>query len=417
MSAPRPHLLVVDDRADNRSLLVRLLEDDYEVSQAANGAEALEAIAANRPDLVLLDLAMPVLDGFGVLDRLKADTGRFLPVIVVTAASERADRLKALRLGAHEFLTKPIDGDEVLTRVANLLELQAAKEALRRHNERLEERVAERTDELSVANAAMRAQANALKAALADAIALGIDRARVTEALRVADVYKDEFLGVMSHELRTPLNFIMGFASVMEDEISGPLNATQLVQIGKILQGAERMLLLVDDLLDIASIQAGRIDLQPEPTPYGALVDETLASLAALADERQVALEADVAVPATPCVDGPRVVQIITNLVGNAIKFTPAGGSIRVRAFAQDDVLVTEVEDTGCGIPAHDLERVFVKFQQVDMSATRAAGGTGLGLAITRALVEAHGGQIEVTSELGRGTTFRFALPVRWAAS
>ena len=319
MSALRPHILIVDDKADNRALLVRLLDDDHEVSQAANGAEALDAIASSRPNLVVLDIEMPVLDGFGVLDRLKAEPGPFMPVVVVTAASERADRLRALRLGAHEFLTKPIDGDEVLTRVANLLELQAAKEALVRHNERLEERVAERTDELSAANAAMRAQAKALKAALADAIALGIDRARVTEALRVADVYKDEFLGVMSHELRTPLNFIMGFASILEDGISGPLNAAQLVQIGKILQGAERMLLLVDDLLDIASIQAGRIDIQPEPTPYGPRVDETLAALAALADERKVALWTEVAVPAMPLLDGPRVVQIITNLGGNAI--------------------------------------------------------------------------------------------------
>ena len=142
------HVLVVDDLADNRGLLAQLLEDDYRVSEAANGQEALEVIARDRPDLVLLDLAMPIMDGYALLERLQGDDGPFLPVIVVTAAFDREARLRALGLGAHEFLSKPIDTDELLVRSRTLLKLKESEDRLRQHNERVELQVAERTREL-----------------------------------------------------------------------------------------------------------------------------------------------------------------------------------------------------------------------------------------------------------------------------
>ncbi|MNS21725.1 Alkaline phosphatase synthesis sensor protein PhoR [compost metagenome] len=235
---------------------------------------------------------------------------------------------------------------------------------------------------------------------------------REIHELRELDRYKDEFLSVISHELRTPLNFIMGFASLLEDEAAGTLNDRQHEFVDKILNGADRMLVLVNDLLDVAKIKAGRLDLSPVPSPYTPLVDEVIGTLRPLAADRDITLDRHVDVPVLPCLDAGRILQVLTNLVNNGIKFTPPGGQVTVRAFVEDGELITQVTDTGVGIAPEDLPKLFERFRQLDMSATRSAGGTGLGLAISKALVEAHGGQIGVLSEEGQGSTFWFSLPI-----
>jgi PAS domain S-box-containing protein len=229
--------------------------------------------------------------------------------------------------------------------------------------------------------------------------------------LQELDRMKDEFLSVISHELRTPLNFIMGFASTLEDEVQGPLNDRQHEAIAKILNGADRMLVLVDDLLDFAKIQSGQLDLLVTATPYTPLVEEVLGLMAPLAERKGVALTNHVSADLAPAIDGARVAQILTNLVGNAIKFTAAGGQVDVRARVDGGQLLTEVRDTGLGIEPAERGKLFQRFRQLDMSHTREAGGTGLGLAISKALVEAHGGTIGVESQPGVGSTFWFRLP------
>jgi signal transduction histidine kinase len=229
--------------------------------------------------------------------------------------------------------------------------------------------------------------------------------------LKASERIKDEFLSVISHELRTPLNFIMGFASTLEDEVYGPLNEGQLTAVSRILNGADRMVVLVDDLLDYAKLQAGKFDLTPVPTPYGPLVADALALMQPLADQRGLQLTHDIDVPGVPTLDAGRITQVLTNLVSNALKFADAGSQVAIRACLQEGQLRTEVSDTGCGIHPDDIPRLFQRFQQLDMSSTRRAGGTGLGLAITKAIVEAHGGAIGVTSELEKGSTFWFTLP------
>jgi CHASE1-domain containing sensor protein len=172
----------------------------------------------------------------------------------------------------------------------------------------------------------------------------------MTAELRQADRAKDEFLSVISHELRTPLNFIMGFASILDDELAGSLNAKQHEYIGKIMNGADRMLLLVNDLLDFAKLQAGKFQLSPERVAYPAVVQEVVASMRPLAAQKGLTLDADIRVDDTLCIDGKRVAQVLDNLISNAIKFTPQGGAIRVAAYRQGDRLVTAVTDTGIGI-------------------------------------------------------------------
>jgi PAS domain S-box-containing protein len=231
--------------------------------------------------------------------------------------------------------------------------------------------------------------------------------------LKELDRIKDEFLSVVSHELRTPLNFIMGFANLLEDEAAGPINAQQHEFVQRLLNGAGRMLSLVNDLLDVAKIKAGKLDLYPVPTPYAPLVEEVVASMKPLAEDKGLTIDTDVRTALLPCIDGGRIAQVLTNLIGNAIKFTNPGGRITVRVYVQGDELITQISDTGVGIAQQDLPKLFTRFTQLDMTHTRQAGGTGLGLAITKALVEAHGGRMEVVSEVGRGSSFYVRLPLK----
>jgi signal transduction histidine kinase len=231
------------------------------------------------------------------------------------------------------------------------------------------------------------------------------------ERLLQADRYKDEFLSVISHELRTPLNFITGFASLLEDAVLGAVNPTQRDALRKIMNGADRMLRLVDDLLDFAKLQSGRFELLPEPTACRPLVEEVVALMRPLADAKRIEIDVDVDVPGTPLLDGDRVSQVLTNLVSNGLKFTPAGGALVVRGFDRGGDVVFEVADTGVGIAPADVPKLFHRFRQLDMGATRQASGTGLGLAICKAIVEVHGGRIGVESAPGVGSKFWFALP------
>ncbi|MFP5502722.1 MAG: sensor histidine kinase [Candidatus Sericytochromatia bacterium] len=236
--------------------------------------------------------------------------------------------------------------------------------------------------------------------------------AEANRRLQEADRYKDEFLSVISHELRTPLNFITGFASTLDDEVQGPLNERQHDAMGKILNGAERMLMLIDDLLDFARMRAGRFDITPGPTDYKAVVDDVLMTMAPVAEQKGIRLSAAIEVPAGLQIDGRRLSQVLSNLVGNGLKFTPTGGQVTVRAAIRHGQLSTEVSDTGQGIAPDDLAKVFNRFEQLDMSNARAAGGVGLGLAIAQTIVEAHGGTIAVESRLKHGSTFRFTIPL-----
>lgn len=213
------------------------------------------------------------------------------------------------------------------------------------------------------------------------------------EALRKVDTMKDQFISILSHELRSPINAITGFGSILGDEVAGPLTSTQHQYIDKILGGADTLLALVNDLLDMNRIQAGKFQLDAAPMRIEQTVRTVTESLAPLADQKRQRLIAEVAEGLPPVVaDQQRVGQVFVNLITNAIKFTPDEGTIRVRTRIEGDRLVCEVEDTGIGISEEDMEKLFKPFVQLDMSDTRRVGGSGLGLSISKALVVAHGG-------------------------
>lgn len=237
------------------------------------------------------------------------------------------------------------------------------------------------------------------------------DILRQLEELKQADRMKNEFLGVISHELRTPLNGIMGFISVLEDGLAGPMPQVQQAYLGKATQSAERLLGLVDNLLDMSRIQAGRFSVDARPAQFATILKGVLAKMAAATPPRTVISQVQAGLPIV-LADEARVAQVLDILIGNAFKFSADAGTITVRASAEAGFLRCEVEDAGIGIAHGDLSKLFAIFSQVDMSSTRLQGGAGLSLALAKSLVEAHGGLSGVDSQEGRGSTFWFTLPL-----
>ncbi|HEY9724542.1 MAG TPA: ATP-binding protein [Oscillatoriaceae cyanobacterium] len=233
------------------------------------------------------------------------------------------------------------------------------------------------------------------------------------EALEQADRLKNQFLSILSHELRTPINAILGFGSVLQDGLLGVVPPEQARYVGKILDSADLLLGLVDDLLDMSRIQAGKLAIEPAPLPFDEVVQVACETLAPLAERKgqHLALQLEPDLPAV-LGDRRRIVQVLLNLVGNAIKYTPAGSHIVLEAARADGQVICRVRDDGAGIAPGDAARIFAPFTQGDMSNTRSAGGVGLGLAIAKALVEAHGGEIGLESQTGQGSVFWFRLPV-----
>jgi signal transduction histidine kinase len=233
------------------------------------------------------------------------------------------------------------------------------------------------------------------------------------QQLAIASQHKSQFLANMSHELRTPLNAILGYTELLLDGLYGKLGDKAQGVLDRVQTNGKHLLGLINDVLDLAKIEAGQLALTVADYSVGAMVQSVVAATESLAKAKGLELKAEVA-PAMPLGHGDerRLTQVLLNLVGNAMKFTEKG-SVTVSAHARDGQFRIAIRDTGPGIAESDQARIFEEFQQVDNSSTRKKGGTGLGLAISRRIVEMHGGTIAVESQLGAGATFRIDLPIR----
>ena len=237
-----------------------------------------------------------------------------------------------------------------------------------------------------------------------------IQNLRVQEANRL----KSEFLANMSHELRTPLNAIIGFSELLVDEKPGPLNARQRDYLQDILSSGHHLLKLINDVLDLSKIEAGKMELYPERFSLSRALEEACSVINAMALEKGITLRVSVAAELeTVTLDQAKFRQVVYNLLSNAVKFTDAGGRVEIlAALHADQRFELQVRDSGIGIRHEDFARLFVEFEQLDSGISRRYQGTGLGLALTKKIVELQDGSIEVESEVGRGSVFRVVLPV-----
>jgi signal transduction histidine kinase len=233
-----------------------------------------------------------------------------------------------------------------------------------------------------------------------------------------ASRHKSEFLANMSHELRTPLNSIMGFSEVLKGETVGPLTPKQARYLGHIHQSGKHLLQLINDILDLSKVEAGKFVLEPQALPVATTLEDILVIARGLAHQKAQSIELEIEPDLPPLQADPvRFKQILFNLLSNAVKFTPEQGQITLvarRASAGGELLELRVTDTGIGIKAEDLPRLFQEFVQLEAAATKRYEGTGLGLALTKRLVELHGGRIRAESAgEGRGSTFTVVLPIQ----
>jgi signal transduction histidine kinase len=241
--------------------------------------------------------------------------------------------------------------------------------------------------------------------------AIAIQNVQTARELEVASAHKSEFLASMSHELRTPLNAVIGFSDVLLEGLFGALNERQGEYVRDIRESGRHLLELINEILDLSKVEAGRMELEPAELSLPALIEQCLAQVRERAVAQRLTVSAAVDDDVgTVRADETKLKQVVLNLLSNAVKFTPEGGSVGVRAWLEGDQVLVTVRDSGAGIAASDQARIFEAFQRGDRRAS--VEGTGLGLTLSRRFVELHGGRIWVESALGAGSTFGFAIPV-----
>jgi signal transduction histidine kinase len=378
-----PTVLVVDDEAENREILSLLLQaQGLTVTTAEDGEAALSAVADAPPDLILLDVRMPGIDGFEVCHRLKADPLTvFIPVVILTALGGAPERIKGAAAGADDFLAKPFDAVELTTRAKSLLRVKALHDELQRANRELEQRVTARTAEL--------------QQALRD--------------LQALDRLKSEFMANVSHELRTPLLHVKSALDLLGEGDLGALAPDQARSTQVAQAAVGRLENIVADVVDFS--EAGARQLTLECVTVADVCRAVADELAPTAGQRQMTVMVGVPPTLPPVLaDRPALTRILRHLLDNALKFSPAGSAVHLTAGQHEGRVRFTVQDAGRGIPHDQLGRIFEAFYQEDGSATRRAGGLGIGLTLVKRLVEAHGSQVQVESEIGKGSRFYFEL-------
>lgn len=382
-----PRILIIDDTPANLQLLARSLSTEYELHIANSGAVGLKLARELEPELILLDVMMPEMDGYEVCRCLKADESlRNIPVVFVTALSDLDSEAKGLQLGAVDYLSKPVNIHIARQRIRNLILMERLRREVETQRDHLEDMVRVRTEALSIAK----------------------------ELAETANRAKTTFLANMSHELRTPLNGIMGMIALAQRKIDDPQIKDRLAKANK---ASQDLLSIINDVLDIAKIEAERMTLESVDFSVGLVLENVRSLLSPKAQEKNLALvlEGEAVVHELHVLGDPlRLGQVLVNLVGNAIKFSEQGAVTlcvdRLPDQGEMICLQFSVRDSGIGISQEDIGRIFDAFVQVDGSLTRRYEGTGLGLVICRRLIHLMGGEIRVESELGKGSVFTFTV-------
>jgi signal transduction histidine kinase len=362
----RCSVLVVDDnRGDLRLAQEAIRGEEFDVAMVSSGADALRAIELHVPDVVLLDLILPDMDGGEVLQRIReSEPGRDLPVIILTGKSDVDDVVAGLSLGATDYVTKPYHPAIVRARIRLHHAAKQGRDELRRINR-----------------------------------------------------LKDEFLSVASHDLQNPVSTIIGYAGWLLEGRAGDLLEPHRDSVMRIYKNATFMRELIADLLDLLKIEAGRMTLYPERMDVGEIVREAIERNTFAAADKDIGLRSNVD-PRVPSLvaDPLKIQQLLNNLISNGIKFSNPGAQVEVHVKRALGGVQMAVSDTGQGIPEAERDKLFRKWGQLSVRATRGEKSTGLGLMIAKKIVDLHGGRIWVESEVGKGSTFHVFLPLTPAA-
>ncbi len=393
-------ILVVDDLPDFRQLMQAVLEDAgySEVITAGSTQEAFTILGLDDPslptpgvDLILLDINMPETDGVEACQRIKSVSKlRDIPVIMVTGVAAEEKLEQAFSAGATDYILKPTNPAEMIARIGSALEL---KQEMERRKSGYVSDLEEKNRELELAF---------------------LELEKKNEELEEASRAKTQILSTATHELKTPLTSIIGYIDIilMRQNKVGPLNEKQQRYLQTAQRNSYRLKSLVDDLLDISRIESGGLELAPAELELWPEIEEIVTGMQTQLNDKNIDLVLDIPQDICPVLaDKLRLGQVISNLLSNACKYSPQGARVTIRAREEDAGVRIDVSDTGIGISPEDQERLFTKFFRADNSSTREVSGSGLGLYITKHLIEAHGGRIWASSQIGQGMTFSINWP------
>lgn len=486
---PKADILVIDDTPENLALLSQILKDKgYKVRSVTKASTGLRGAKAAPPDLILLDVKMPEMNGYEVCKHLKLDDCTCdIPVIFISALGDVLDKVKAFEVGGVDYITKPLQVEEVLARIETHLTIRRLQQQLQTQNKQLQQEIAERSAAEKKFSKAFRSSPNPItintlggnkfidinrsfldmsgysqteiigksanilnlwvnpqlydsaiklllqngslhnqecqirtkqdeiKTVLLSIELIVLDGVTCTLNL-INDIterkrLEDEFISLVSHELRTPMNSIIGALDLLNTQQLGTLTDKGQKIINIAINNTERLIRLVNDILDLERIKSGKITMQRSKCNAAELIIQAAQTMESMADAAQINLSLE-PISVDIYVDSDRILQTLTNLISNAIKFSEPGKNVCLRTIINSHYLQIEVQDEGKGIPSDKLQLIFERFQQVDTSDSRSKGGTGLGLSICRNIVEQHNGKIWVESIFGQGSTFYINLPL-----
>ena len=373
-------ILVVDDNDMNRDILLRrLTHDGYRVKTSDSGASALASVREEQFDLILLDIMMPEMDGYTVLQMLKAEEQTVhIPVIMLSALTETESVVRCIEMGADDYLYKPIEPTLLRARVGLSLDRKFARDREIEHYNQLQHHY---------------------------------------KQLQEFENMQEDLKNMIVHDLRTPLtSLITGMRTLQQ---MGDLDSLQLEMVDISVSGGETLLGMINDLLDVEKMESGSISLDYSELDAQQLVASATLQVGSLLQNENLTIVTQIA-PSLPLFPGDesKLRRVLVNLLGNAIKFTPAGGTLTLEAKLESSMPFIQfcISDTGEGIPQEAFERIFEKFGQVESRKAGRKMSTGLGLTFCKLAVEAHGGQISVTSQQGSGSSFCFTIPLARAA-
>jgi two-component system sensor histidine kinase/response regulator len=365
-------ILIVDDTPQNLKVLSDFLRNKgYKVRPVPSGKLALRAAEISPPDLVLLDINMPEMNGYEVCEAFKAHPAlKDIPVIFISALSETLDKVRAFNVGGIDYITKPFQFEEVQVRIRTHLALQQLNQNLSQQNRALQTSL-KRQQEL--------------------------------------EEQRDNLLHMIVHDLRAPLSGIMGYLSLLERG-ADTFSEKHQRHLNLAIKSSQTLIDMISELLDVYKLENGEMPLFRDSKDICQTILQATETLEGIFTDKVLISELPQA-PSLVFLDHDLIRRVIINLLSNALKFTPRGGEIKILAKIGDDRLTVAVQDSGSGIPEELQAKIFEKFGQAELRQENRRYSTGLGLTFCRMVVEAHGGKIGVSSQMGQGSRFEFVLP------
>lgn len=363
----KERILIVDDNEENLSVLGNfLISKNYNVQFAETGEAALKTIERKVPDLILLDISMPGISGYEVCEILKKDDATAeIPIIFITAMSETKDVVKGFELGAVDYVTKPFNQAELLSRVKTHLELEHTKKALEQKNREL-------------------TQANATK---------------------------DKFFRIIAHDLKSPFNSIFGVSELLEENINEYSRDEIQELISMISRTGQSTFKLLENLLEWSRSQTGQIKFKPEKVDTETIIQNAISQAESAAKMKNISVDYTNQTEEI-FADENMIVTVLRNLINNSVKFTEEGGQIHIKTSNTNNEVLFEVSDTGIGMTQETISKLFKMGEKIGSLGTNNETGTGLGLILCKEFVEKHGGKIWAESEANKGSQFYFTLPL-----